>query len=109
MLFALLQSELQLPVAQTLALFVKTIRKLTKSLQQILKDDVGRSLPTESEVSASRLLGSAAVSNAGASGVATKETNREAIAKELEEEGNEVLKQLREEQREVLDSLDLKQ
>ncbi|GAA5997578.1 hypothetical protein JCM5350_003618 [Sporobolomyces pararoseus] len=104
-----IESELQLPVAQTLALFVKTIRKLTKSLQQILKDDVGRSLPTESEVSASRLLGSAAVSNAGASGVATKETNREAIAKELEEEGNEVLKQLREEQREVLDSLDLKQ
>jgi len=41
--------------------------------------------------------------------VATKETNREAMAKELEEEGNEVLKQLREEQREVLDSLDLKQ
>jgi len=31
------------------------------------------------------------------------------MAKELEEEGNEVLKQLREEQREVLDSLDLKQ
>jgi len=31
------------------------------------------------------------------------------MAKELEQEGNEVLKQLREEQREVLDSLDLKQ
>jgi N-acetyltransferase 10 len=90
-----------------LALFVKTIRKLTKSIQEILKADVGRSLPTESEVSASNLL--TAAPNARASGVATKETNREAIAKELEEEGNEVLKQLREEQREVLDSLDLKQ
>ena len=73
-------------------------------LQEVLKADAGRSLPTEAEVSATQLLKAN-----GASGVATKETNREAMAKELEEEGNEVLKQLREEQREVLDSLDLKQ
>ncbi|GAA5823755.1 hypothetical protein JCM5353_008583 [Sporobolomyces roseus] len=99
-----IEAELQLPVAQTLALFVKTIRKLTRSLQEVLKADAGRSLPTEAEVSATQLLKAN-----GASGVATKETNREAMAKELEEEGNEVLKQLREEQREVLDSLDLKQ
>ncbi|GAA5937890.1 ribosome biosynthesis protein KRE33 [Sporobolomyces koalae] len=106
-----IESELQLPVAQTLALFVKTIRKLTKSIQEILKADVGRTLPTEAQVSASRLLTNAAndLNDAGASGVATKATSRDAIAKELEQEGNEVLKQLREEQREVLDSLDLKQ
>ncbi|GAA5883429.1 hypothetical protein JCM16303_003792 [Sporobolomyces ruberrimus] len=105
-----IESELQLPVAQTLALFVKTIRKLTKSIQEILKLDAGRSLPTEAQVSASNLLTAVGTtSNARASGTATKETNRDVIVKELEDEGNEVLKQLRDEQRQVLDSLDLKQ
>jgi hypothetical protein len=33
--------------AQTLALFVKVIRKLTKALQELLKDDVARTLPSE--------------------------------------------------------------
>jgi N-acetyltransferase 10 len=91
-------------------LFVKTIRKLTKSIQEILKLDAGRSLPTEAQVSASNLLTAVGTtSNARASGTATKETNRDVIVKELEDEGNEVLKQLRDEQRQVLDSLDLKQ
>ncbi|GAA5886428.1 hypothetical protein JCM5296_001903 [Sporobolomyces johnsonii] len=101
-----IETELQLPVAQTLALFVKTIRKLTKSLQEVLKADVARTLPSEAEVAASRLLPAPAV---GASGVATAESSEQALAKELEAEGNEVLKQLREQQREVIDSLDLKQ
>ncbi|GAA5949518.1 hypothetical protein JCM21900_000247 [Sporobolomyces salmonicolor] len=102
-----IETELQLPVAQTLALFVKTIRKLTKSLQEVLKADVARTLPSEAEVAASRLL--PAPVGGGASGVATAESSEQALAKELEAEGNEVIKQLREQQREVIDSLDLKQ
>ncbi|GAA5924899.1 hypothetical protein JCM1841_005362 [Sporobolomyces salmonicolor] len=102
-----IETELQLPVAQTLALFVKTIRKLTRSLQEVLKADVARTLPSEAEVAASRLL--PAPVGGGASGVATAESSEQALAKELEAEGNEVIKQLREQQREVIDSLDLKQ
>ncbi|BGP35630.1 N-acetyltransferase 10 [Rhodotorula toruloides] len=106
-----IESELQLPVAQTLALFVKVIRKLTKSLQEILKEDVARMLPTEdaAAAAAARILPAAYGSNGEVSGVATQLSNKDAIAKELEEEGNEVLKQLKEQQREVIDSLDLKQ
>ncbi|BGP27878.1 nucleolus protein [Rhodotorula toruloides] len=106
-----IESELQLPVAQTLALFVKVIRKLTKSLQEILKEDVARTLPTEDAASAAaaRILPAANGSNGEVSGVATQLSHKDAIAKELEEEGNEVLKQLKEQQREVIDSLDLKQ
>ncbi|GAA5894697.1 hypothetical protein JCM8208_006047 [Rhodotorula glutinis] len=100
-----IEAELQLPVAQTLALFVKVIRKLVKSLQEILQADVARSLPTEDAAAAT----AARILPAGDSGVATSLTHKDALAKELEDEGNEVLKQLRNEQRGVIDSLDLKQ
>ncbi|GAA5997679.1 ribosome biosynthesis protein KRE33 [Rhodotorula paludigena] len=105
-----IETELQLPVAQTLALFVKVIRKLIKSLQEILKEDVARTLPTEdaAAAAAARLLPSASQVD-GDSGVATQLTGKAALNKELEEEGNEVLKQLRDEQRDVINSLDLKQ
>jgi N-acetyltransferase 10 len=104
------QSELQLPVAQTLALFVKVIRKLTKALQELLKDDVARTLPSEdaAAAAAARILPTPNP-NLNGSGVATQLSNKAAIAKELEAEGDEVLKQLRDQQREVIDSLDLKQ
>ncbi|GAA6055695.1 hypothetical protein JCM3770_001025 [Rhodotorula araucariae] len=101
-----IESELQLPVAQTLALFVKVIRKLTKALQEVLKEDVARFLPTEdaAAATAARILPASAPS-----GVATTLSHKQALAKQLEDEGNEVIKHLREEQREVIDSLDLKQ
>ncbi|KWU45208.1 putative nucleolus protein [Rhodotorula sp. JG-1b] len=105
-----IESELQLPVAQTLALFVKVIRKLTKALQELLKDDVARTLPSEdaAAAAAARILPTPNP-NLNGSGVATQLSNKAAIAKELEAEGDEVLKQLRDQQREVIDSLDLKQ
>lgn len=104
------QFELQLPVAQTLALFVKVIRKLTKALQELLKDDVARTLPSEdaAAAAAARILPTPNP-NLNGSGVATQLSNKAAMAQELEAEGDEVLKQLRDQQREVIDSLDLKQ
>lgn len=68
---------------------------------------MARSLPTEdaAAATAARIL----PASGDQSGVATSLTHKEALAKELEDEGNEVLKQLRNEQREVIDSLDLKQ
>ncbi|GAA5876392.1 hypothetical protein JCM8547_003026 [Rhodosporidiobolus lusitaniae] len=98
-------TELDIPSQTVLAFIKKVIEKMTKSLQQILKEDVSRSLPSAAETAAAaaKLLPAPAPTKAnGASG-------KEAIQQELEEEGNEVLKKLREEQREVIDSLDLKQ
>lgn len=96
------QTELSLPVAQSLALFVKTIRKMTKSLQDIQKADIARTLPNERGPTATILppLALAGTSTAG---------GERGIAAELQEAGDEVLLQLREQQREVIDSLDLKQ
>ena len=94
------ESELALPVAQSLALFVKTIRKMTKSLQDIQKADIARSLPNERGSIASILPPLAGASTAG---------GERGIAAELQEAGDEVLAQLKEQQREVIDSLDLKQ
>jgi len=93
------QTELQLPVAQSLALFVKTIRKMSQSLHDILKANIALSLPEER----AHLVLEGTVPSA-TSGPAVTE-----IANELEEGGDTVLKQLREQQREVINSLDLKQ
>lgn len=41
------QSELGLPVAQALALFVKTVRKLTKSLQAVREQAAAADLPDD--------------------------------------------------------------
>lgn len=96
------QSELQLPVAQSLALFVKTIRKMTKSLQEIQKAAISSTLPNP-HGPAAKIFAPSAESFASTVG------GERGIVAELKEEGDEVLKALREEQREVIDGLDLKQ
>ncbi|KAI5481826.1 hypothetical protein MNV49_000103 [Pseudohyphozyma bogoriensis] len=90
------ESELSLPVAQSLALFVKTIRKMTRSLQEIQKADIASTLPAAA--SQAQLPANVPIAVGGG----------QAIANELQEEGDAVLKQLKEQQREVIDSLDLK-
>jgi N-acetyltransferase 10 len=85
---------------------------MTKSLQSILREDVGRSLPSQeaTAAAAAKLLPTPLDDIRGkSSGAASHLTAEQQVNKELEEEGNEVLKKLREEQREVIDSLDLKQ
>ncbi|KAM0746787.1 putative nucleolus protein [Meredithblackwellia eburnea MCA 4105] len=95
------EKELSVPVAQSLALFVKTIRKMTKSLEDIQKADISRTIPTAQQ----------AVASAKALPEVSRATvqGENGLAAELEDAGDEVLQQLKEQQREVINSLDLKQ
>jgi len=94
------ETELQLPVAQALALFVKVIRKISKRLTDIQKAAIGATIPEASAAPASRVDG---------------ERNTKAdwtpvgisLDDELTEAGNDATKALREKQREMIDSLDL--
>lgn len=106
------QTELDIPAQTVLAFIKKVIEKMTKSLQAILKEDVGRSLPSAeaTAAAAAKLLPTPLEGvNGKSSGAASHLSAEQQVNLELEEEGNAVLKQLREEQREVIDSLDLKQ
>lgn len=94
-------------MAQSLALFVKTIRKMTKALSEVQKVEIARGLPQQQEAAAT----SSSVKNPTSAIVLAKmaQGGEKGLAKELAEEGDEVVRRLREEQREVIDSLDLKQ
>ncbi|EIN12992.1 DUF699-domain-containing protein [Punctularia strigosozonata HHB-11173 SS5] len=89
------ESELQLPVSQTLALFVKIVRKISKRLQDIQKAAISAELP------AAVSNGPRIQSNGAAEPVESK------LQEELEEAGREVTSALREKQRAMIDSLDL--
>jgi len=97
------EEELNLPVNQALALFVKSIRKITKQLTDVQKSALEAELP------------SALTSN----GTGDQRTLRAAetlekmkpvevtIDEELREAGDEVTRELTEKQREMINSLDL--
>lgn len=98
-----LQEELDLPVNQALALFVKSIRKISKRLMDIRKSALEAELPS-------------APTTDGTGGRRTVKA-AEALEKmkpvdvtiedELREAGNEVTRELREKQKEMISSLDL--
>lgn len=90
-------------MAQSLALFVKTIRKMTKSLQEIQKADIASALPDAQGPT------SKALAQKGRKQSSAVPTGSRALEAELNAEGNEVLEQLKQQQKEVIDSLDLKQ
>ena len=95
-----MQTELQLPVAQSLALFVKVIRKISKRLIDIQKAAIGASIPQ------------APAPAIAAPRVETAKTDswkpvERSLDDELTEAGNDATKALREKQREMIDSLDL--
>jgi N-acetyltransferase 10 len=93
----LLQTELQLPVSQALALFVKVARKISKKLVDIQKAAISAQMPD------------APVPLAGGGGaVADWEPVGASLEEELTEAGREVTSELRERQREMIDALDLK-
>lgn len=96
------EAELQLPVAQSLALFVKTIRKMTKALSEVQKRAIEDELPDRQHA---RAAGAVLRSLPEVRAVVAEGQ----FADELDKEGEEVLRQLREEQKEVINSLDLKQ
>jgi len=91
------ETELQLPVSQALALFVKVIKKISKRLLDVQKAAISAEIPEEP--AASRLE----ATNNGTSWKPV-ETSLEA---ELKDAGDEVTKALREKQRQMIDSLDL--
>lgn len=89
-----MQTELQLPVSQNLALLAKIIRKITKRLIEIRK----------AEISSEMLLPSPAIPKLRVENFANETTMTATIEKGLDEAGNDAL---RERQKELLSSLDL--
>lgn len=98
-----LQEELNLPVNQALALFVKSIRKISKRLMDVRKSAFEAELPpapTANTTGDQRTVKAAE----------TLEKMRPVevtIDDELREAGNEVTRELREKQKEMINSLDL--
>ena len=90
-------------MSQTLALFVKIIRKITKQLVDIQKAAISAELPDASATVKSQL---------GADGASASENTWKPVEMTLEDElneaGDEVTAALREKQRAMIDSLDLK-
>jgi N-acetyltransferase 10 len=98
-----LKEELNLPVSQALALFVKTIRKISKRLIEIQKSALEAEFPpppTANETSDQR-------TTRAAEALEKMKPVQVTIDAELKEAGNEVTRELREKQREMINSLDL--
>lgn len=92
------EAELQLPVAQALALFVKVIKKISKRLVDIQKDVIRAEIPEQP----------AAPARPVANGMnASWEPVGAVLDQELAAAGDEATKALREKQRAMIDSLDL--
>ncbi|KAI9509481.1 GNAT acetyltransferase 2-domain-containing protein [Russula earlei] len=93
------EAELQLPVSQALALFMKLIRKISGNLQEIQKTAISDVIPAPVPVS---LDGTGPIIGGAQSGLKTMEA-------ELDVAGDEAAAGLRERQRAMIDSLDLSQ
>jgi len=97
------QEELNLPVNQALALFVKSIRKINQRLVDIRKSALEAELPPAPTADAAgdqRAL-------KAAEALERMKPVEVTIDDELREAGNEVTRELREKQREMINSLDL--
>ena len=97
------QEELNLPVSQALALFVKSIRKICKRLTDVQKSALEAELPpppTAKGTGDQRTI-------KAAEALEKMKPVEVTINDELREAGNEVTRELREKQREMINSLDL--
>ena len=90
------ESEIDVPVSQALALFIKCIRKLVKRLQDVEKDQIGKSIPS----------GDSQIKRRNDGGTNDWSKVNERIEDELDEEGKKVLKQ---NQKDIMSSLDASQ
>ena len=95
-----LQVELQLPVSQALALFVKLIRKISGNLQAIQKAAISATIPIPIQASPDRVGSTIHLVADAESGLRTMEA-------ELNAAGDEATAVLQEKQRAMIDSLDL--
>ncbi|KAI9626064.1 hypothetical protein H4Q26_016053 [Puccinia striiformis f. sp. tritici PST-130] len=100
-----IEGEIKLPVSQTLALFVKVIRKLTKAIQELQKAKFSSQLTSAIEDAPSKSILSGPDTSAKQPTVTTKK------APEVKAKGNtpQAHEKLKEQQRELIDSLDLNQ
>ncbi|OSD07469.1 DUF699-domain-containing protein [Trametes coccinea BRFM310] len=95
-----IESELQLPVSQALALFVKVIKKISKRLLDVQKAAISATIPDE--------RAQAAVARTDASGAQAEWKPLEtSLEDELAEAGDEAARAMREKQRAMIDALDL--
>ncbi|KAG8976930.1 hypothetical protein FRB90_009009 [Tulasnella sp. 427] len=93
------EAELQVPVSQGLALFVKSIRKICKRLQDVHKEAISATIP--------RADTSVVHNAAPGDGASTWKPVAESLANEMEEEAQKVTQQLNEKQKELIKSLDV--
>ncbi|KAH8104752.1 GNAT acetyltransferase 2-domain-containing protein [Cristinia sonorae] len=91
------ETELQVPVSQALALFTKVIRKISKRLLDIQKEAISATIPEAPDTS------TLPADVSGGSGRVVQAS----LDDELKEAGDEATRALREKQKEMLDSLDL--
>lgn len=91
-----LEKELNLPVAQVLAMFIKTVKKFTNAFRDIERAAAEKELPPEP-----RQTG-----NGETNGDKFVPLERD-LDEEMEEAGDEVVSALKEKQRELINSLDL--
>ncbi|KAG8748379.1 hypothetical protein FRC10_005926 [Ceratobasidium sp. 414] len=89
------ESELDIPVNQALALFVKAVRKICTKLQGLHKEALGADIPEPQQV---QQKGKDATD---------WQPLAQTVEEELQEAGDEATKQLRAAQREMIDALDL--
>src|SRR5580692_10964894 len=94
------QAELQLPVSQALALFVKLIRKISGGLKEIQKAAISATIPAPASASPNGENGAMTL-------VAQAERGLKPIEAELDEAGHEATAILQEKQRTMIDTLDL--
>ncbi|KAI0032794.1 GNAT acetyltransferase 2-domain-containing protein [Vararia minispora EC-137] len=87
------ERELQLPVSQALALFVKLVRKITTRLREIQREAISAEMPTRQPDREREAVDA----RAGA----------QELEEELKEAGDEATRAMREKQRAMIDALDL--
>lgn len=101
------ESELNLPSSQLLAMFIKIMRKLSSHFGNLVTGAIDADLPKQETLGVSRADASAAHDDEIVDErFVALETNLE---DELEEGGDEAMKALREKQRELIDALPLDQ
>jgi N-acetyltransferase 10 len=91
-----LEKELNLPVAQVLAMFIKTIKKFTNAFRDVERAAAEKELPPEPRE----------IGNGDLNGDKFMPLERD-LGEEIEEAGDEVVSALKEKQRELINSLDL--
>ncbi|KAI0826817.1 DUF699-domain-containing protein [Trametes gibbosa] len=95
-----IEAELQLPVSQALALFVKVVKKISKRLQDVQKAAISAQIPD------ARAADVVARTDAEGRAVQWKPLET-SLEDELAEAGDEAARALREKQRAMIDALDL--